>query len=79
MSPDSRPAVARAAGAVVFAIPAGVARDQPPQPPNEEMHQGTPNWGEQYHIVIALFDNKTTNSVEKEKKMVIELESEEAR
>lgn len=38
-------------------LPAKVARDQSPTASGGEMHRGTPEWGEQYHLVAALFDD----------------------
>lgn len=38
-------------------LPAKIARDQPPMASGGKPHQGTPEWGEQYHVVVALFDD----------------------
>lgn len=38
-------------------LPAKIALDQPPMASGGEPHQGTPEWGAQYHVVVALFDD----------------------
>jgi len=38
-------------------LPARIARDQLPTASGGEPHQGAPEWGEHYHVVVALFDS----------------------
>jgi hypothetical protein len=40
-------------------LPAKVTRDEPPPPSSREMHRGTPEWGEQYHVMVALFEDES--------------------
>jgi len=40
----------------VRALPASIGRARAPERSGNTMHGGTPAWGEQYHVVIALFD-----------------------
>jgi hypothetical protein len=49
--------VAQGGAIYLGVLPATVARDQPPMVSGGEPHQGTPEWGAQYHVVVALFDD----------------------
>ncbi|MBI3041739.1 MAG: hypothetical protein HYY78_02815 [Betaproteobacteria bacterium] len=37
-------------------LPAAMVQAHAPEHPEATMHGGTPAWGEQYHVAIALFD-----------------------
>lgn len=49
--------VAQGVAIYLGVLPAKVARDRPPTASGGEPHQDTPAWGEQYHVVVALFDD----------------------
>ncbi|MBI3919412.1 MAG: hypothetical protein HY322_20655 [Betaproteobacteria bacterium] len=50
-----------AGGMVIYmgVLPAAMVRGHPPEHPESALHGGTPAWGEQYHVVVALFDRAT--------------------
>jgi hypothetical protein len=51
--------VAQGVAIYLAVLPAKVTRDEPPPPSSREMHRGTPAWGEQYHVMVALFENES--------------------
>ena len=48
----------------VDVVPAAMARRHAPQQPETMIHGGAPTWGDQYHLMVALFDRESGKRID---------------
>ena len=50
--------------AIAAAVPAAMVQGHAPENSKTTMHGGTPAWGEQYHLIVALFERASGKRID---------------